>query len=149
MLGWPCLRSWLFDRFDGRYSELPGSAPSRALRQYQAGDAQDGAGVFAGRAEHVDRLVSLVAGDDEPVVVGQDDAGLVQDGQRRPRSCQAWLAVTGSPASRAAFCRRRRAARTGSVSRAATMSRPSATSMIFSHGGIPVEAAALLVTGWG
>ena len=41
---------------------------------------------------------------------------------------------------RAVFCRRRKAASTGSVTSATRMSRPSATSMVFSHDGIPAAA---------
>ena len=79
-----------------------------------------------------------------------------QGAAARPgRGAAAWPAVAavagpaGPVAWRAAFCRRRKAASTGSVSRATRMSRPSAISMVFSHGGIPAdaEAVAALVTG--
>ena len=66
------------------------------------------------------------------------------------RNCPAGRAAARlwrGPAWRAVFCRRRKAASTGSVTRATRMSRPSATSMVFSHPGIPAAAGTAGVTG--
>ena len=46
------------------------------LGQDEPGRAEHGPGILAGRGEHVDRVVVLAVGHDEPVVVGADDAGV-------------------------------------------------------------------------
>ncbi len=56
--GRSCLGPWLFDWFDGGHAELPGQFPVPALREHQPGDPQDRAGVFTGRPQHVDRLIT-------------------------------------------------------------------------------------------
>src|SRR5215469_1029275 len=59
------------------HSELFGQFLVGILRQDQAGDPQDRHGVLAGRPQHADRVIGLVMGHDEPVVVGQDDVSLL------------------------------------------------------------------------
>ena len=66
--------SWrLFQGPVGGDAELRGEFLVVVFGEDEAGGAQDGPGVLAGRAEHVDGVVGRAAGDDEPVVVGQDD----------------------------------------------------------------------------
>src|SRR5215472_3408533 len=60
-----------------------------------------------------------------------------------------WTAVRGGRARAAACWRRRRTTSTGSARKAARMSRPTVSSMIFSHCGMPAAAGAFCVTGTG
>ena len=61
--------------------EPTGELSVGAFGQYEAGEAQDRAWVLAWGPPDVDGAIALVAGDDEPVVVGEDDAGERRIGQ--------------------------------------------------------------------
>ena len=106
--------------------ELPGQlAVARSSGTHQAGHPQDRPWVFTGGPQHVDRVVALAAGHDEPVIVGQDDVRLAPQGSgrgpvpgRRCRPGGAGEQPGPGPA------RRRRITSSGSARKAARISRP-------------------------
>ena len=106
----------------GGHSELARQLLVAVLRQHQAGGEQDRLRIGAGRAQHADGAVRPAMGDDEPVIVGEDDATA-----RR---------------ARAAARLRRTIASVGSVRNAVAMSSPAATSTISSHRGRPPVGSA-------
>src|ERR1700733_11951319 len=63
----------------GRDPEVAGEVLVRVFWHDEPGGPQDGPGVLAWRGEDVDGVVASAVGDDEPLVVGENDAGPLGD----------------------------------------------------------------------
>ena len=56
---------------------MAGKVVIGVLRGNEPGGAEDGPGVFVGRREDIEGMITGAVGDDEPLVADEDDAGLL------------------------------------------------------------------------